>query len=311
MLFSFGQEAVIVFFVLSGFVIYYSVSTKKAISVKTYLIARIVRIYPVFFVSIIITYLCSIVLAKELIAFPVKSFLLNTCMLQDFAAGKPGIVITPFLGNTPLWSLSYEWWFYMLFIPLFFYVDKQNRYLIVLIISILGIAGYVLFPNQISLWAMYFIIWWLGVEAADYIVYNEYESYNRIRILIGVIIFFLIIFSVIFLKTYTVSGKVELGMYPLLFIRHFSIAIFIVMLMLKMRWYIVNSTISSKNWMVQVAPYTYAIYIIHYPILVMFVMLGYLTNLWVGIPLYMIVLFICAYISEKYIHNYIKRLFYR
>jgi peptidoglycan/LPS O-acetylase OafA/YrhL len=57
LLFSFGQEAVILFFLLSGFVIFYSFSTGRDQSFGSYFRRRWLRIYPIFFVSLFIGWL--------------------------------------------------------------------------------------------------------------------------------------------------------------------------------------------------------------------------------------------------------------
>lgn len=59
-LFGYGHQAVILFFIVSGFSIHYSSSTVNFIkkgSLKDYLFKRMRRIYPLFLISIVLAYL--------------------------------------------------------------------------------------------------------------------------------------------------------------------------------------------------------------------------------------------------------------
>jgi len=46
---------------------------------------------------------------------PVTKLIGNLLMLQDNGRGKPAIICEALYNDTPLWSLHYKWWFYMLF----------------------------------------------------------------------------------------------------------------------------------------------------------------------------------------------------
>src|SRR3954449_2965516 len=64
-LFRFGQEAVILFFLLSGFVIKYSFERSKDKSFKSYFLKRFTRIYiPLIFILVLSYVLQSIVAGK-------------------------------------------------------------------------------------------------------------------------------------------------------------------------------------------------------------------------------------------------------
>lgn len=102
--FYFGDAAVDIFFVLSGFIIY--VSSKKLIGsgkLSVYLKKRLVRIYPVYWISI------SYLIAYRL--FLDESFSL------DFWGYVKTFTLYPghFMFNGVSWSLSYEMFFYLLF----------------------------------------------------------------------------------------------------------------------------------------------------------------------------------------------------
>lgn len=112
---QYATEAVMIFFVLSGVVITLSVERKqrylaqKLQLVLVYLKARLLRIYPILLVG-----LMASVIAQRLIektwpdAFQVAG---NALFLQSL----PGYIVTAPQFNMPLWSLSYEMAYYVLF----------------------------------------------------------------------------------------------------------------------------------------------------------------------------------------------------
>jgi peptidoglycan/LPS O-acetylase OafA/YrhL len=163
--FRFGQEAVMVFFILSGFVICYSTEARKSISWKAYVWLRIRRIYPIFIIALILAYSVACIGSKELIVPDWTQLLGNLAMLHDLG-NKPGVWVRPFLGNSPLWSLSYEMTFYLLYIPLMIFVGKSFQLRGVALISWGAVAINQIAPNPWCNFASFFIIWWVGVEMA-------------------------------------------------------------------------------------------------------------------------------------------------
>ena len=115
--FKFGQEAVMVFFVLSGFVISW-VTSREGVPRETfsqYFLKRFVRIYSVWFLALIAMFAMASATARAPVFESPARLIGNMLMLQDFENGKPAVICSPVYGNTPLWSLHYEWWFYMFF----------------------------------------------------------------------------------------------------------------------------------------------------------------------------------------------------
>ena len=125
-----GHEAVIVFFVLSGFFIGSSVLKSVAAkrwSWRSYLTHRFVRLWIVLLPALTlgaaldwagmnskqagatyfspVRYLSSVSFASR---FTLGNFSGNLFFLQ-------GVLVDPFGSNGPLWSLSYEFWYYMIF----------------------------------------------------------------------------------------------------------------------------------------------------------------------------------------------------
>jgi peptidoglycan/LPS O-acetylase OafA/YrhL len=111
---QYATEAVMIFFVLSGVVITLSVEKKRYSAFggrlpAEYLTARFVRIYPIFIVGLLLA-----VIAERVIN--------GTWLNKDQIAGNafflqslPGYLVGTPQYNLPLWTLSYEMSFYVLF----------------------------------------------------------------------------------------------------------------------------------------------------------------------------------------------------
>ncbi|WP_024607981.1 acyltransferase [Pseudoalteromonas sp. TAB23] len=137
---SFGHEAVIVFFVLSGYFVGGSVIVKwNVFDFKKYFIARIVRLEVVLIPSLLFSFIIGVYINSLNIGLLDGGYIdmLNSGPIND--SGESQSILTLFLNsiflqgfispvyalNGPLWSLAYEFWFYMLF-PLMFFVYKKN-----------------------------------------------------------------------------------------------------------------------------------------------------------------------------------------
>jgi peptidoglycan/LPS O-acetylase OafA/YrhL len=157
-----GNPAVIIFFVLSGLFISRSVliavfETKW--SWKSYLINRFSRLFVVLIPALILTFILDSFAANFLGYISYDSFFSN---LKEFIGNLlffQGVFVGFYGSNAPLWSLSYEFWYYMLF-PLLIglFLNKQAKvykffYLLfsLIIISTIGI--------QMN---AYFLIWLIG-----------------------------------------------------------------------------------------------------------------------------------------------------
>lgn len=124
--------AVLLFFVVSGFMIYWSVqrhTTDGIFDWKGYAIARILRIYPPLFAAIVITFLVFSIIkvlglhgsesyrlggemfvVRERAEFSLKSLLATVALTYGTFPGSP----PPLEMNGPLWTLGYEFWIYFL-----------------------------------------------------------------------------------------------------------------------------------------------------------------------------------------------------
>ena len=137
-----GHHAVIVFFVLSGMVIAW-VAEDKENRCDTYLIARISRIYSVFLPTLLITFIALYVGAAlnpaiyASVAIPrtVGEFLFalvgNLLLLNQHWGSHVSN-----LGNVPLWSLCYEFWYYLIFAAYSFARSRVQGLLLALLLVV-------------------------------------------------------------------------------------------------------------------------------------------------------------------------------
>ena len=264
-IFSFGQEAVIVFFLLSGFVIEYSSAKTLDRGFKYYFQKRFIRIYSVllclFFVAILLEKpsLNSLDFWRQLAG--------NLLMLQDFNSVKPNVIV-PTLYASALWSLHYEWWFYMLYFPIATRLKREQQTAIVGITGIVAALTYLSYPNALSRLLFYFPMWWAGVVFAR--VYVEKRIITRRSIqtpfmFLGVISLILLIGCIHHVMG---GGKLSPGLHPFLEFRHVVASLIIILAALswqKAQWIGFNQMLGWGCW---IAPISYAIYISHQPLFV-------------------------------------------
>lgn len=109
--FDLGKIAVIIFFILSGVVIPFSFSGAKKDGTKKFIISRFFRLYPVYWLSVILGFLIFG-------GFTFKEFIINFTMLQQFIGVKNIIGL--------YWTLQIELVFYFLALLVFLWRDLKD-----------------------------------------------------------------------------------------------------------------------------------------------------------------------------------------
>lgn len=152
----YGHSAVIVFFVLSGYVIGYVAQEKEA-TLKDYTAARLARLYSVVLPAIVLTFLLDRIgtsvnpaiypLGQE--NLPVLRMFFAATFLSQSWFGDWAL-----LSNGSYWSLPYEFWYYAMF-GAAFYITGRWRWIIVCLCAL--IAG----PDIVLL----FPLWLAGLGA--------------------------------------------------------------------------------------------------------------------------------------------------
>ncbi|VAW98538.1 Acyltransferase 3 [hydrothermal vent metagenome] len=153
---STGNEAVMIFFVLSGFVVAYAVDTKDN-TLRDFMLSRLARLYSVALPALILTVLldqtgrlidASVYDYEYYRAdWPIIRFVANLFFSTEFWF----VSIRPF-SNGPFWSLGYEFWYYMIFGVAVFLKGRTRIILIAVMCIVLGPKILLLLP-----------VWLLGV----------------------------------------------------------------------------------------------------------------------------------------------------
>jgi peptidoglycan/LPS O-acetylase OafA/YrhL len=173
-----GQFAVMVFFVLSGFLAGGPLLQKKSLSPGYYIIARLTRLLTVLIPALMLTAALDSLLGlyyPEVIAgeyftrwnsgpLPgqfagdVSTLLGNTLFLQT-------ILVQPYGTNSPLWSLANEFWYYLVF-PLLVLATSRTcgeRGVAIRMVCLMAAGIALWFVTPEIRW--YFLVWLMGVVA--------------------------------------------------------------------------------------------------------------------------------------------------
>lgn len=137
--FAWGAGGVDLFFVISGFIMVH-ITYNKSVNVKRFLLKRIIRIYPIFWVYASIALLI---------------FLINPDMINRSAVHPtlilPSYLLFPYTEFTNLvqvaWTLIYELHFYLIFTLSLFLTDKYRYICAALILSIIAMSSLIGFKS--------------------------------------------------------------------------------------------------------------------------------------------------------------------
>ena len=309
-LFRFGPEAVFVFFILSGFVIKYSFSRSRDKSFKYYFTRRFIRLYIPLILIFLLGYSINSYSQGMFINPEWTTLLGNLFMLQDVISLKPNVISATYMGNGVLWSLSYEWWFYMLFFFLVKNIESQKLNQWVNILTITAAATYVIYPFTINRFVMYFAIWWIGARFAETYMNNEKFTIRSVMPYASVLLIITVILGVnLYLNfSYTKVYDYPLVAFPFIEFRHFIFSIMVMfgsILWKNLKWFGFNLVFGVFKY---IAPCSYVIYISHQYLVVDATYLNFISNKVLEYSLYIIFMIIFSYILEVVIYNRIRKI---
>jgi peptidoglycan/LPS O-acetylase OafA/YrhL len=303
--FRFGQEAVILFFLLSGFVIEYSFERSKDKSFKSYFLKRSTRIYiPLFFV-LILSYALQSIAVGELINPAAGSLIANILMLQDVKI-KPNVFFSTYMDNKPLWSLAFEWWFYMLYYLLYKLCSPKNLNKVVAIGVLLAGVSLIIYPFFLNRNLFYFGIWWVGVEFAKLYLKKKDYTFSNARFSFFILGSCLFITGLNLLIHSPVHQHISIGVSPFLEFRHFLFSILVsagAITWYKLKWRGFDKLFGMFTIF---SPITYAVYICHWPLLINRDYLHSINSGTGQILVALVLTFVFAYLLELKIYPPIK-----
>jgi peptidoglycan/LPS O-acetylase OafA/YrhL len=261
----FGDEAVMVFFLLSGFVIFANERT-RATRPAGYYLRRLRRIYPALVAALLVSKLIAVDNGTFFSTFSYKDLLGTLASLQDIASLKPGVIVDPYLQNFSLWSLSYEVGFYLAF-PLVLRFWLRFPSWADHGIGVACCLAYILFvlvPNHWSLVTSYFLLWWCGAMAANAYLKGARDARSMTTPLYWLLCLALLAAAAVFFVGYR-----GLGYYPFLMLRHFAVALVILVVLFGP----IGSRIASvlvifARPAAAVASISYGLYVLHVPLVV-------------------------------------------
>lgn len=144
---TYGHASVIVFFVLSGYVISYVADTKEKHWVD-FVASRLSRVYSVVIPALVLTLVLDGIgrhLYPALYDYPydllVVRLLASLLMLNEV-----WFVSITSLSNVPFWSITYESWYYVLFALVTFLPGRKGLWAAALVLLVLGPKVLLLLP---------------------------------------------------------------------------------------------------------------------------------------------------------------------
>lgn len=253
-----GYLGVELFFIISGFVIFFSLNK----NIKDYAVARFLRLYPIFWILCTITYVLTLIYTPET-ALNVKYYLLNMLMINDNK--------TAFLIDGVYWTLTQELIFYI-FIGVFVYLFNIKRikyfYLTWIIISFatfyFGFENNIISKILLTRYAGYFSFGGLCA-----MLYNKKDYikniWDRYLIYIGLFTSFLLpIYTSEKLKTSAASITNKFGVF---YIEQYIILLVLLILFILS---IYSNKYFTNNKFIKISiilgTITYPLYLIHYKI---------------------------------------------
>jgi peptidoglycan/LPS O-acetylase OafA/YrhL len=263
----FGHSAVIIFFVLSGFVIAFVTATKET-TWSSYSASRISRVFSVALPAIILTIVLDGIgrgLDPTIYAsHPYDQFLArivgSLLMLDEVWL----ISITSF-SNTPYWSICYEWWYYVTFAMVMFLPRRIGWIAAAATLLAIGPKLILLAP-----------IWWLGVLLYRWQRLRELSLWTSWSLII------LSVVGLVFMETSGVTDRASEGfknwvgadLYRELTFSKWFISDYILGVLIFMNFAGVRNVAAAQGKFILViekpvrlvANYTFTLYLLHQPL---------------------------------------------
>jgi len=307
--FRFGQEGVLIFFLLSGFVICYAHGApgEDAGGFKTYLFKRGRRIYPIFVLSLGLAYAIQCLGSNHLVPMDFRSLAGNLLMLQD-NPNRSGVFVLPFADNEPLWSLSYEWWFYMMFYPINRWVPASKQKYLVMFLCALGLSGNAFIPNTVFNFLVFFPIWWAGVEMA-----REFTATGNLTIKRQGAMLLLLMAPALYCgvgvwRSQAAEIHISYLTFPFMGFRYFGMAVTFILIMFAWKRFGFAGFKLTIGQFQGVGAISYALYLFHFPLICDLRLLSGETSpiFYIDLFLRIVIAFALAWLTERHLQKWIN-----
>ena len=172
----FAKQAVVSFFVISGWLVGGKLLRDlfvQKFELRKYIIDRTTRLWVVLIPALVLTMMCDQVAIRfgagmtiianrspfypewwyQVFPWSLKTFLSNLFFLQMIASWQFG-------SNLSLWSLSNEFWYYLLFpCILGIFLSHRTKTRLICLIAAIGVIGLFFVSDRTPLYISYFLIW--------------------------------------------------------------------------------------------------------------------------------------------------------
>ncbi|WP_343670102.1 acyltransferase [Chitinophaga sp.] len=193
---NFGAIGADLFFVISGFIISYIANEYIGLTkAKEFLIKRFLRINPIYYLASLIQ---LIVFYYYYTPFPLEEMINKLCdtviLFPLFDSSHP---ISPILSVG--WTLSFEWWFYLIFLGTILFKLEKKLLCLILIFGALIISGVCFRHNDLRIFfftSPIMIEFVLGIII--YQIYHKFKisaSISYLLIILGIISYLFNIFN--------------------------------------------------------------------------------------------------------------------
>lgn len=273
--------AVMAFFIVSGFMISQSVNRHRLknglFDVKGFLFARFLRIYPPLIAAILISavvyHLISIFsmhgalsfrlgaelfLSRERVEFEWERLLPTLLLVYNVFPQMP----PPLSINGPLWTLAFEWWFYMIAASGAALVSQKTPLRVLFILGV--ILLFILQPSGLLFWVL-FLIWLAGFLMGNMHIKEKYNTPYFWHILF--VLLFLCILGIF------IAGEWEPIKYLMEPLQRLGNRAHLTMLFVSFIMAIALTAAIKKDYegriFIGVSKYSYTLYLIHFPLLLL------------------------------------------
>ena len=176
--FKYGYLGVDLFFILSGFLITHSIKNK---SISDFLVSRISRLYPIYWLSITFTSIVIIVFGDSRFSVDFPQFIMNLTMFHNYANIESIYCV--------YWTLFVEMKFYIFIIGIFLILNKLKEITI---------------DSLVIFWSFFCVLYYFFDDYSIFKVLNIFLFFDYAPLFIAGIVFSQIYENGVRFKDYTI-----------------------------------------------------------------------------------------------------------
>lgn len=289
-----ADVAVFIFFIISGFVIQLSYERGSDKSFKFFFAKRFLRIYIPLILVFAANFFLQLFQDGKLTGFSLPQLLTNLFMLEHLT--NESSIFFPLFNNGPLWTLAYEWWYYMLF---FLIVTFQKKYASFIVYGIFLSACILSIFTSFELIKFFvcFILWWIGADIAKLYIAKKEISFKNLAVPIVTIVA-----GIVILRLSKGGGELYNNLL------WGFIIISVALIWHKLNWKFFDQTIGR---FLPLASTSYTLYISHWFMISYATYLSFIKIQFLPYILYFAVCFAFCYLVERIIYPRLNTYFLR